>query len=92
MKYQNRIIGLFCTAMLIFVGMARADTTIYDKNRNVQGYKKESGGTVTVYDKNWNRTGYEKGNKIYDKNWNVKGHQKTDRREDHSDGVRSKGK
>jgi hypothetical protein len=65
-------------AVGVYASMACADSTIYDRNYNVQGYKKESGGTTTVYDKNWNRTGYEKGDKIYDKNWNVKGYRKRD--------------
>ena len=51
------------------------DGRIYDKNWNLQGYKKKSGTTV-IYDKQWNRTGYEKDNKIYDKQWNLKGYKK----------------
>jgi len=70
-------------ALLACTGTTSADTTIYDKNYNVQGHKKESGGTTKVYDKNWNRIGYEKGDKIYDKNWNVKGYKKSD---DHNKG------
>ncbi len=69
---QAFIVATTCTC----VSMTCADTTIYDKNYNLQGYKKESDGTTTVYDKNWNHTGYEKGDKIYDKNWNVKGYKK----------------
>ena len=80
------------TVLFFFVATAYADKTIYDKNYNVQGYKKESDGKITVYDKHWNRTGYEQGDKIYDKNWNIKGYKKTDGRKGHRDGGRSKGK
>jgi len=78
MKDQNWLIGMFFIVLFSFTGTSHADTTIYDKNYNVQGHKKKSGDTTTVYDKNWNRTGYEKGDKIYDKNWNVKGYKKSD--------------
>jgi len=46
------------TTLFTVTGMARADATTYDKNYNVQGYKKVSDGVVSVYDKHWNRTGY----------------------------------
>jgi len=90
MRVTTVAIGI---ALISIVGIARADTTIYDKKYNVQGYKKESGGTTTVYDKNWNRIGYEKDGKIYDKNWNLKGYEKTDRHDkDYEHRDRSKGK
>jgi len=43
MKDKNWIIGLFFAAMFAFTGIAHADTTIYDKNWNVKGYKKSDG-------------------------------------------------
>ncbi|MDD3250722.1 MAG: hypothetical protein PHF23_10225 [Smithellaceae bacterium] len=49
-------------------GITNADTTVYDRHYNRQGYEKESRGVVTMYDRNWNRTGYEKDGRIYDKN------------------------
>jgi len=93
MKHHNLSILLSFALLISFVSTSHADTTIYDKNYNVQGHKKESGGTTTVYDKNWNRTGYEKGDKIYDKNWNVKGYKKSDgHNKGHGYGEKSKGK
>ena len=93
MKDRNRIIGMFFIALFSFTGMSHADSTIYDKNSDVQGHKKESGGTTTVYDKNWNRIGYEKGDKIYDQNWSVKGYKKSDgHNKGHGYGEKSKGR
>ncbi len=93
MKDLNLISGLFLAAILLFPGLLHADSTIYDRNHKVQGYKKESGGTTTVYDKNWNRTGYEKGDKIYDKNWNLKGYKKSEgHHKGYGHGDRSRGK
>ena len=92
MKKKN-LLGIILFTLWAFAGIAQADTTIYDKNYNVQGHKKESGGTVSVYDKNWNRTGYEKGDKIYDKNWNVKGYKKSEgHNKDHGSSERSRKK
>ncbi|MBP7137945.1 MAG: hypothetical protein KBA37_03285, partial [Syntrophaceae bacterium] len=69
MKHKNLIILLSVAVLLSAFGMASADTTIYDRHYNRQGYEKESRGVVTRYDRNWNRTGYEKDGRIYDKNW-----------------------
>ncbi len=92
MKKKNLLkITLF--VLWAFAVTVHADTTIYDKNYNVQGHKKESGGTTTVYDKDWNRIGYEKGDKIYDQNWNVKGYKKSDgHNKGHGYGEKSKGR
>ena len=93
MKDQNWIIGMFFVSLLSFTDMSHADTTIYGKNYNVQGHKKESGSTTAVYGKNWNRTGYEKGDKIYDKNWNVKGYKRSEgHNKGHGNGERSRGR
>ena len=91
MKHKSQMVCLFCMSLFFFTGTACADTTIYDENYNVQGHKKESGGTVSVYDKNWNRTGYEKGDKIYDNNWNVKGYKRSEGHDKgHGNGERSR--
>jgi len=93
MKAKMTSTVIIIATLCVFTGTACADTTIYDKNYNVQGHKKESGGTVSVYDKNWNRTGYEKGDKIYDKNWNVKGYKKSEgHNKDHGSSERSRKK
>jgi len=90
MRTKIASIVIIIATLCVFRGPAHADTTIYDKNYNVQGHKKESGATVSVYDKNWNRTGYEKGDKIYDKNWNVKGYKKSEgHNKEHGSGERS---
>ncbi|HQP06776.1 MAG TPA: hypothetical protein PKY94_07360, partial [Smithellaceae bacterium] len=76
MQHKNLIILLSMAVLLSAFGMANADTTVYDRHYNRQGYEKESRGVVTRYDRNWNRTGYEKDGRIYDKNWNLQGYKK----------------
>ena len=93
MKAKMTSMVIIIATLCVFIGTAHADTTIYDKNYNVQGHKKESGATTTFYDKNWNRTGYEKDDKIYDKNWNVKGYKKSDgHNKGHGYGEKRKGR
>jgi hypothetical protein len=46
LKVDHRIPGFILAALFALVAMAYADTTIYNKNYNVQGYKKESGETA----------------------------------------------
>ncbi|NLA41142.1 MAG: hypothetical protein GX874_06995 [Smithella sp.] len=66
MKHKNLIILLSITVPLSVFGITNADTTVYDRHYNRQGYEKESRGVVTMYDRNWNRTGYEKDGRIYE--------------------------